>query len=469
MTPEQCADKWEEICYVLSKSASQNINEKEFEYHVGKAVETLGWKEFKSEIERQHVLKIGRDRKLIVDLIIYDEKKKPLIAVEVKRPVEDLTRDEVSGQLHSYMLQLKTRFGLVIGKTIRFFYDGPPFQQHSEPVLPELVLLDEIKLERGSKKGLEFVSNINKDSLIDENYTQYLDKLINQVKAKRNIDILRQILVSKDTKEKIVSFLRNEYIERFGSEIIENALEFLDIQLSITNPVIGSGKGQTFPTNKFSTSPPPDTIRGKILHLIQSCQNGIGPNQISKKLNFSSKQVSNALAYLKKREKIKSIGLGAWVATQSETPVKRPTVPVITPTGSKTKIDIVFDIIERSLVGASFAEIKEKTDLDVKQLNNIIYKLKERELIESISKGHYAVKGTIKPISTKNTPKTEINGELTATDQVLGIINGSKDGVNIYALMEKTSFKRKKVTNILQRTFKQGKIKRVEKGVYVEA
>ena len=116
MTPEQCADKWEEICYVLSKSASQNINEKEFEYHVVKAVETLGWKEFKSEIERQHVLKIGRDRKLIVDLIIYDEKKKPLIAVEVKRPVEDLTRDEVSNQLHSYMLQLKTSFGLVIGK-----------------------------------------------------------------------------------------------------------------------------------------------------------------------------------------------------------------------------------------------------------------------------------------------------------------------------------------------------------------
>ena len=51
MTPEQCADKWEEICYVLSKSTNQNINEKEFEYHVVKAVETLGWKEYKSEIE----------------------------------------------------------------------------------------------------------------------------------------------------------------------------------------------------------------------------------------------------------------------------------------------------------------------------------------------------------------------------------------------------------------------------------
>ena len=57
--------------------------------------------------------------------------------------------------------------------------------------------------------------------------------------------------------------------------------------------------------------------------------------------------------------------------------------------------------------------------------------------------------------------------KMTATDQVLGIIKRSKKGVNIKTLMDKTGFNNKKVTNILQRTYKMGKIKRVGKGVYV--
>jgi len=88
-----------------------------------------------------------------------------------------------------------------------------------------------------------------------------------------------------------------------------------------------------------------------------------------------------------------------------------------------------------------------------------------------------AKKTTAKPIKSKTTKrspaqKTPVKkkpAQPTATDQVLEIINRSKSGVNIKTLMEKTSFNQKKVTNILQRTYKQGKIKRVEKGIYVGA
>lgn len=59
--------------------------------------------------------------------------------------------------------------------------------------------------------------------------------------------------------------------------------------------------------------------------------------------------------------------------------------------------------------------------------------------------------------------------KVTATDQVLNIINGSEQGVDTATLMKKTGFNQKKVTNILQRSFKAGKIKRAEKGVYVTA
>jgi len=57
--------------------------------------------------------------------------------------------------------------------------------------------------------------------------------------------------------------------------------------------------------------------------------------------------------------------------------------------------------------------------------------------------------------------------KVTATDQVLRVIDRSKKGVDTATLMKKTGFNQKKVMNILQRTFKQGKIKRVEKGSYV--
>ena len=56
---------------------------------------------------------------------------------------------------------------------------------------------------------------------------------------------------------------------------------------------------------------------------------------------------------------------------------------------------------------------------------------------------------------------------VTATDQVLDIINRSKKGVNTASLMKKTGFDRQKVRNILQRTYKQGKIKRAERGIYI--
>jgi len=58
-------------------------------------------------------------------------------------------------------------------------------------------------------------------------------------------------------------------------------------------------------------------------------------------------------------------------------------------------------------------------------------------------------------------------GKKTDTDKVLEIINRSKKGVDTATLMKKTGFNQKKVRNMLNRTYKQGKITRVEKGIYV--
>ena len=119
---------------------------------------------------------------------------------------------------------------------------------------------------------------------------------------------------------------------------------------------------------------------------------------------------------------------------------------------------------------------------DLQALNKDIQALGKTidKLIAAVEKGEttkVAKKTTAKPIKAKITkrspaqkaPAKKKPTQSTATDQVLNIIKRSKKGVNAATLMTKTGFDLKKVRNILQRTYKQGKIKRVEKGIYVGA
>ena len=99
-------------------------------------------------------------------------------------------------------------------------------------------------------------------------------------------------------------------------------------------------------------------------------------------------------------------------------------------------------------------------------------KLKVDNLIAAVEKSETKVgkAKAVKAKPSKKAPKAPVKKkaiQITATDQVLKIINRSKKGVNTATLMKKTGFDQKKVRNILNRTFKQGKIKRADKGIYV--
>ena len=107
---------------------------------------------------------------------------------------------------------------------------------------------------------------------------------------------------------------------------------------------------------------------------------------------------------------------------------------------------------------------------DVKSLGR-----KMEKLIKEFDKSKKAtVKKKVTANTTKRTPAKKALAKkrptkLTATDKVLNILKGRKRGVNAATLVKKTGFDLKKVRNIIQRTYKQGKIKRVGKGIYVSA
>ena len=103
---------------------------------------------------------------------------------------------------------------------------------------------------------------------------------------------------------------------------------------------------------------------------------------------------------------------------------------------------------------------KELTKL-VNQIEKMAADLKKAEKPKAKS---VKIKTKAKPVTKKAPAK---GGQKTDTDKVLAIINRSKKGVDTATLMKKTGFDQKKVRNMLNRTYKQGKITRVAKGIYV--
>ena len=76
-------------------------------------------------------------------------------------------------------------------------------------------------------------------------------------------------------------------------------------------------------------------------------------------------------------------------------------------------------------------------------------------------------KASKKPVK-KTTTKTRVK-KMTAADSVLRIISKSKKGVSTAAIIEQTGYNQKKVANIIYRLKNQGKIKTVQKGIYVKS
>jgi len=85
----------------------------------------------------------------------------------------------------------------------------------------------------------------------------------------------------------------------------------------------------------------------------------------------------------------------------------------------------------------------------------------KRKTVKAKTKRAVAVKkATVRKKAAKKT---------TSTEQILKIIKRSRKGVNVPTLRAKTGFEDKKVRNIIFRASKEGKIKKLGRGIYVGA
>lgn len=270
------------------------------------------------------------------------------------------------------MRQLKAEYGLAIGQTIRFFYDGNLYSQN------EPVLLDELKFDQDSVEAQEFVSNINKDSLTNGNHIKYLENLISKAKGIRDISKLKKVLGSKETKEKILEYLRNEFI-KYGSEIVEGALKSMYIQIRDAEPPGNEKKPE-------KGGPKGNTLTDRVLNLIQISHAGISKKEICNKLSLSGKQASNVIYKLKKWGQIKSDSPGVFIATHKP-PIKKPkTISSKSPGKTGSIREKVLKAVERYKKGVTTDQIIGKTGLEKKQIKNALHALKKKEKIISVDR-----------------------------------------------------------------------------------
>ena len=91
--------------------------------------------------------------------------------------------------------------------------------------------------------------------------------------------------------------------------------------------------------------------------------------------------------------------------------------------------------------------------------------------IDKLEKPKATKKPKAKAVKIKAVKKAPVKkaAPATAVDTVLDIISRYKKGFGTAALMEKTGYNQKKISNLVYKLTKQGKIKTVAKGVYVKA
>ena len=275
MNEEIYKEIWDEICFILSENINSNTNEKEFESQIVRAIESLGWKEYKKEVVRQLSVQIGRQGSLRPDIVIYGENNKALVVIEVKNPLESISNKESIGQLKSYMRQLKSEFGWLLANEIAIYYDGNK-NPHSEPLL-----IDRLQFNKNSQAGIKFVEMFQKNNFLEEKYNDYLQNKIKNFNKQREIRNLKNVILSEDTKEKIIKFLEKEHAD-YGMDIFASVLE--DITIEIRE------KKKELP--KEIVSPQPETQKKKKYHSPKP-QNESGQNIIFSGKTYSIQELEN--------------------------------------------------------------------------------------------------------------------------------------------------------------------------------
>jgi len=208
-------EEWNDLCYIISKYRNSNSSEREFQIEIVNWLKDLGWSR-RTEIEEQRSIPIGAAQTLIPDIIVKKDNK-DIFVVEIKAPgnVPVIRNEE---QIISYMKQTKVNFGLLIGRTIKIYYDNPNDRED-----PEFVA--ELPMHEDYDEGELLVNTISKENYSEREIEEYYQYKKAQQLKKMQIEELQNSLCVGYGKECLKEYLQKDY----SADVIDAALENITI------------------------------------------------------------------------------------------------------------------------------------------------------------------------------------------------------------------------------------------------
>ena len=221
-------EKWNEICFYLSENIRTDINESDFEQNVIQALRVLDWKEYTGDIQIRPSFQIGASNRIMPDFVVNSSEKKNLFVIEIKQPSIPLNTN-FQQQLFSYMRQLRLQYGVLIGQVIQIFYDGD-LTDHDDPVL-----LETIEFSKDNLKGQKFAELFCKGSFSFDLLKSFTLNSLKKINRKTDQRVLQQKILSKDYETQILELIKQDFLNKYDGELIDNALQEISINVAPKN------------------------------------------------------------------------------------------------------------------------------------------------------------------------------------------------------------------------------------------
>jgi hypothetical protein len=218
-------ERWNEICFLLSENIRKEISEELFEKQVIPVLRELGWKQSLHDFEIKPSYQMGSNNRIAPDFVVKAQDGRTSFVIEIKQPNLPLSK-AFQKQLFSYMRQLKSKYGILIGQAIQIFYDGDEIEQ-DDPIL-----LETINYEKNSKQGEKFSELFSKDSFSKEALEKYASDFIAKINKKEKIKVLINRILSDDFKKNLSNLIKQEFVSQYDGEVIDSALQDIDLHIT---------------------------------------------------------------------------------------------------------------------------------------------------------------------------------------------------------------------------------------------
>lgn len=209
-------EAWNEICFIVNRCRQANSSESSFQIEAENIFEKLGWSRYKEEVVSQQIINVGSAHTVRPDIVISNGQEN-LYVIELKKPSANFI-ERNTDQLISYMRLLKLNCGILLGDSVRVFYDAP--SDKSDPV--EII---DIPFEENNTDGAKLLGVIKHDGFTQQRLVEYCENRLRLIDARRNADRIVEMICSDAGHDFIAKAVRKAILEENSEEIADLAID----------------------------------------------------------------------------------------------------------------------------------------------------------------------------------------------------------------------------------------------------